>query len=196
MAWQPASTSGIRRTIRRRSEELIRHCAPLVVANGSADAGGNQARGKGAHAGYNHVVFCPCEFFYRPKRDNATNPIGARLRGSCAFHCPHPPPWSSTTSARPGTGNAAGTYRRMLLLSMMPGEAAFVPRAPSSMFPGTLLEAGGVVAMLRTAFSVKELVMAYYKVRIEVGGDWNPAESELEEIVQNNSTGEAIGTNQ
>jgi len=64
-------------------------CAPLVVANGSADAGGNQARGKGAHAGYQHVVFCPCEFFYRPERDNVTNPIGARLRGSCAFHCPH-----------------------------------------------------------------------------------------------------------
>src|SRR5438874_13391024 len=72
----------------------MRRCAPLVVANGSANAGGNQARGKGAHAGYQHVVFCPCEFFYRPERDNVTNPIGARLRGSFArgsfaFHCPH-----------------------------------------------------------------------------------------------------------
>ena len=35
--------------------------------------------------------------------------------------------------------------------------------------------------------------MAYYKVRIE---DWNPAESDLEEIVQNTSTGEAICTKQ
>ncbi len=42
--------------------------------------------------------------------------------------------------------------------------------------------------MLGTAFSVKELVMAYYKVRIEVWCDWNPAESDLEEIVQNTST--------
>ncbi len=47
--------------------------------------------------------------------------------------------------------------------------------------------------MLGTAFSVKELVIAYYKVRIE---DWNPAESDLEEIVQNTSTGEAICTKQ
>src|SRR5437870_1937123 len=39
--------------------------------------------------------------------------------------------------------------------------------------------------MLGTAFFVKELVMAYYKVRIEVWCDWNPAESDLEEIVQN-----------
>jgi hypothetical protein len=50
--------------------------------------------------------------------------------------------------------------------------------------------------MLRTAFSVKELVMAYYKVRIEVWCDWNPAESDLEEIVQNTSTAEAICTKQ
>src|SRR5947207_12678234 len=47
--------------------------------------------------------------------------------------------------------------------------------------------------MLGTAFSVKELVIAYYKVRIE---DWNPAESDLDEIVQNTSTGEAICTKQ
>jgi len=36
--------------------------------------------------------------------------------------------------------------------------------------------------------------MAYYKVRIEVWCDWNPAESDLEEIIQNTSTGEAICT--
>jgi hypothetical protein len=35
-------------------------------------------------------------------------------------------------------------------------------------------------------------VMAYYKVRIEVWCDWNPAESDLEEIVENISAGEAI----
>src|SRR5437879_10033252 len=34
------------------------------------------------------------------------------------------------------------------------------------------------------------------KVRIEVWCDWNPAESDLEEIVQNTSTGEAICTKQ
>ncbi len=38
--------------------------------------------------------------------------------------------------------------------------------------------------------------MAYYKVRIEVWCDWNPGESDLEEIVQNTSTGEAICTKQ
>ncbi len=38
--------------------------------------------------------------------------------------------------------------------------------------------------------------MAYYKVRIEVWCDWNPAESDLEEIVQNTRTGEAICTKQ
>jgi hypothetical protein len=34
--------------------------------------------------------------------------------------------------------------------------------------------------------------MAYYKVRIEVWCDWNPAESDLEEIAQNISAGQAI----
>jgi hypothetical protein len=36
--------------------------------------------------------------------------------------------------------------------------------------------------------------MAYYKVRIEVWCDWNPAESDLEEIAQSISAGEAIST--
>ena len=48
--------------------------------------------------------------------------------------------------------------------------------------------------MLGTAFSVKELVMAYYKVRIEVWCDWNPAESDLEEIAENISAGDVICT--
>ena len=38
--------------------------------------------------------------------------------------------------------------------------------------------------------------MAYYKVRIEVWCDWNPAESDLEEIAQNTSIGEAICSKQ
>ena len=38
--------------------------------------------------------------------------------------------------------------------------------------------------------------MAFYKVRIEVWCDWNPADSDLDEIVQNTSTGEAICTKQ
>jgi hypothetical protein len=36
--------------------------------------------------------------------------------------------------------------------------------------------------------------MAYYKVLIEVWCDWNPAESDFEEIIQNTSAGEAICT--
>ncbi len=32
--------------------------------------------------------------------------------------------------------------------------------------------------------------MAYYKVLIEVWCDWSPAESDLEEIIQNTSAGE------
>jgi hypothetical protein len=34
--------------------------------------------------------------------------------------------------------------------------------------------------------------MAYNKVRIEVWCDWNPAESDLEEIAESMSVGEAI----
>jgi hypothetical protein len=37
-------------------------------------------------------------------------------------------------------------------------------------------------------------VMAYYKVRIEVWCDWNPAESDLEDIAQSMGVGEAICT--
>jgi hypothetical protein len=36
--------------------------------------------------------------------------------------------------------------------------------------------------------------MTYYKVRIEVWCDWNPAESDLAEIAENISAGEAICT--
>jgi hypothetical protein len=36
--------------------------------------------------------------------------------------------------------------------------------------------------------------MAYYKVRIEVWCDWNPAEGDVEEIGENISAGEAICT--
>ena len=36
--------------------------------------------------------------------------------------------------------------------------------------------------------------MAYYKVRIEVWCDWNPAESDLEDIAQNMGVGETICT--
>jgi hypothetical protein len=36
--------------------------------------------------------------------------------------------------------------------------------------------------------------MAYYKVRIEVWYDWNPAESGLDEIAESISVGEAICT--
>ncbi len=36
--------------------------------------------------------------------------------------------------------------------------------------------------------------MAYYKVRIEVWCDWNPAESNLEDIAQSMGVGEAICT--
>ena len=37
-------------------------------------------------------------------------------------------------------------------------------------------------------------MMSYYKVRIEVWCDWDPAESDLEEIAENISAGEAICT--
>jgi hypothetical protein len=37
-------------------------------------------------------------------------------------------------------------------------------------------------------------MMAYYKVRIEVWCDWDPADSDLEEIVENIGAGEAICT--
>jgi hypothetical protein len=40
----------------------------------------------------------------------------------------------------------------------------------------------------------REVRMAYYKVRIEVWCDWNPAESDLDEIAQSMGVGEAICT--
>src|SRR6266550_4000256 len=40
----------------------------------------------------------------------------------------------------------------------------------------------------------KEVPMAYYKIRFEVWCDWSPEESDLEEIAQNISAGEAICT--
>jgi hypothetical protein len=36
--------------------------------------------------------------------------------------------------------------------------------------------------------------MAYYKVRIEVWCDWNPVESDVKEIAENISAGEALCT--
>jgi hypothetical protein len=36
--------------------------------------------------------------------------------------------------------------------------------------------------------------MAYYKVRMEVWVDWNPAESDLDDIAQGMGVGEAICT--
>jgi hypothetical protein len=36
--------------------------------------------------------------------------------------------------------------------------------------------------------------MAYYKVRIEVWCDWNPADSDLDDIAQGMGVGEAICT--
>jgi hypothetical protein len=37
-------------------------------------------------------------------------------------------------------------------------------------------------------------MMAYYKIRNEVWRDWDPSESDLEEIAQNIGAGEAICT--
>jgi hypothetical protein len=36
--------------------------------------------------------------------------------------------------------------------------------------------------------------MAYYRVRIEVWCDWNPADSDLDDIAQGMGVGEAIGS--
>src|SRR5712692_6059224 len=93
----------------------MRRCAPLVVAESGANADGNQTRQEGTHQGYKDVVSRPFEFFSRPECDKVTDPIGARLREFCAFHCPHLLPGQVGALARPGAGNAAGTYRRMLL---------------------------------------------------------------------------------
>ena len=107
----------------------MRHCAPLVVAKSGANADGNQTRQEGTHQGYKDVVSRPFEFFSRPERDKVTDPIGARLRGFCAFHCPpHLLPGQVGTLARPGAGNAAGTYRRMLLNNVDAGQGSFGSR--------------------------------------------------------------------
>jgi hypothetical protein len=40
----------------------------------------------------------------------------------------------------------------------------------------------------------REGAMAYYKVRIEVWCEWNPAESDLDDIAQAKGVGEAVCT--
>src|SRR5712692_3372331 len=106
----------------------MRRCAPLVVAESGTNADGNRTRQEGTHQGYKNIVSCPFEFFSRPERDKVTDTIGARLPGSCAFHCPHLLPGQVGTLARPGAGNAAGTYRRMLLNDVDAVRGSFVPR--------------------------------------------------------------------
>jgi hypothetical protein len=49
-------------------------------------------------------------------------------------------------------------------------------------------------AQSESARGRKEAPVTYYKVRIEVWCDWDPEESELEEIAQNITVGEAICT--
>src|SRR5882724_2523552 len=70
-------------------ERCICRRTPLVVTQGSANAGSNKTRRKGAQARDKDVVSRPFQFFSRPKRDSVTDPIGAELRGPCAFHGPH-----------------------------------------------------------------------------------------------------------
>ena len=63
-----------------------------------------------------------------PERDKVTDLIGARLPGSCAFHCPHLLTGQIGTLTRPGAGNAAVTYRRMLLNDVDAVRGSFVSR--------------------------------------------------------------------
>jgi hypothetical protein len=53
---------------------------------------------------------------------------------------------------------------------------------------------GGEVAERTIRTDWREGAMAYYKVRIEVWCDWNPAESDLDDITQAMGVGEAICT--
>src|SRR5207249_5150538 len=98
-----------------------------MVAEGSTNTGGNQARRKRTQARDKDIVSRPFEIFSRTKRDKVTNPIGTELRGPCALHCPHLPLGQNGTAVRPGAGNAAGTYRRMLLNDVDAAQGSFVP---------------------------------------------------------------------
>ena len=53
---------------------------------------------------------------------------------------------------------------------------------------------GPFVSWYTSAYMAGGCAMAYYKVRIEVWCDWNPAESDLEDIAQSMGVGEAICT--
>ena len=48
--------------------------------------------------------------------------------------------------------------------------------------------------LIHSTLYCRGCAMAYYKVRIEVWCDWNPAESDLEDIAQSMGVGEAICT--
>jgi hypothetical protein len=50
------------------------------------------------------------------------------------------------------------------------------------------------VKIAKKAPTLERGPMAYYKVRIEVWCDWNPAESDLDDIAQSMGVGEAICT--
>ena len=53
----------------------------------------------------------------------------------------------------------------------------------------------GLLLFLDTLPSIRRgCAMAYYKVRLEVWCDWNPAESDLDDIVQSMGVGEAVCT--
>jgi hypothetical protein len=59
----------------------------------------------------------------------------------------------------------------------------------------SILPRGAVfVSWYTSAYMAGGCGMAYYKVRIEVWCDWNPAESDLEDIAQSMGVGEAICT--
>jgi hypothetical protein len=53
---------------------------------------------------------------------------------------------------------------------------------------------GAVFLVHFRVYGRKEVRMEYYKVRIEVWCDWNPAESDLADIAQAMGVGEAICT--
>src|SRR6266446_1708855 len=56
-------------------ERCICRRTPLVVTQGSANAGSNQTRRKRAQARDKNIVSRPFQFFPCPERDNVTNPI-------------------------------------------------------------------------------------------------------------------------
>jgi hypothetical protein len=168
-----------------------------VVADGGANPGDKETRRKRTRTGYKDVVSGPLERFSRPERESVTDPIGMRLRGFCAFHCPHLLPgqalrWLDREQATPQARTGV-----CCLIKYDAKRGAFVP-------PGSVLHCFQELSLKLAAslrcqghlFSVKELLWPSTKFGSRSGATGILRIATLKKLSRTPSTGEAICTKQ